>query len=297
MQTPTTIHFAHQNSLRNKENSNNHSSTLLILPDPAYGPGSAAADMASNSLQKPAEAPLYAKLLGEEVDWRASGILHDFNNQLAIILSHCSIALTKLPTDSNARGNLDRAVRATKRAADLSSQLQIGWAAQADGFSMVDWNELVQEAVEAVAPALVATTTFEKNLAADLPPITLIPSLIHRVVLNILTNAAEAIHKSQGKITIVTEQVTSADLPDQSYQQQLPVGAYLLLEITDNGEGMDQATLNQIFEPYFSTKAMGSGMGLTMSLSIIQLHQGITQIRSKLGEGTTFRLFLSIDKL
>ncbi len=295
MQTPTTIHFAHQSNLHDKENLNDHSSTLLILPDRAYGFGSSATDMAGDSLKQPAEAPLYAKLLGEEEDWRASGILHDFNNQLAIILSHCSIALTKLPNESKARSNLERAVRATKRAADLSSQLQIGWGAQADNFATVNWNELVREAVEAIEPALIANVTLEQILAPDLPPIALIPSLIHRVLLNILTNAAEAIHNSQGTIRIVTEQVTVADTPHQGYQQQIPSGVYLLLETIDNGDGMDQATLNQIFEPYFSTKAMGAGIGLTMSLSIIQLHQGIVQIRSKFGEGTTFRLLLSLD--
>lgn len=295
LQTPTTTHFAHQGSLRDKETLNDHSSTLLILPDPAYGIGTSAADTVSNSLQKPAEASWYAKLLGEEEDWRASGILHDFNNQLAIILSHCSIALTKLPTESNARANLERAVRATKRAADLSSQLQIGRAAQADRFTTVNWNELVREAIEAIEPALVTNITLEQNLAPDLPSITLIPSLIHRVLLNILTNAAQAIHRSQGTVRIVTEQVTVADILHQGHHQQFPVGGYLMLEVTDNGDGMDQATLNQIFEPYFSTKAMGAGIGLTMSLSIVQLHQGIIQIRSKVGEGTTFRLFLSIE--
>jgi len=294
LQPPTTPHLDHQGILRDRESFSTHSSTLLILPDPAYDARASATSTSGDALQKPVEKPLYTRLLGEEEDWRASGILHDFNNQLAIILSHCSIALTKLPNESKARTNLERAVRATKRAAELSNQLHIGRIAQSDGFTVVNWNELVHETVEAIEPHLAATATFDEHFAPDLPPITIIPSLMHRALLNILINAAEAIHKSHGVIRIVTDQVTVTDAPQQGHQQQLPPGAYLLIEVADNGDGMDQATLNQIFDPYFSTKAIGSGIGLTMSLSIIQLHQGIIQIRSKLGEGTTFRLLLAI---
>jgi signal transduction histidine kinase len=277
--------------LQNKENLSNHSATLLILPAPVDAEPAAAT--VGGGLQKPTEAPLYVRLLEEEEDWRASGILHDFNNQLAIILSHCSIALTKLPVESNARPNLERVIRATKRAADLSSQLHVGRIAQADEFVPVSWNELVRETVEALEPRLVVNATIEQHYAAALPPVTAIPSLIQRAILNVLTNAAEAIHTPNNTIRVVTAPVTITDVAAQE-AQQLPFGTYVLLEIRDSGAGMDQATLNQIFEPYFSTKATGTGIGLTMSLHIIQLHRGIVQIRSKPNEGTTFRIFFPL---
>ncbi len=292
MQTPTTIHLAQHSSLQNKESLSNHSATLLILPAPVHDAETAAAT-AAGALQKPAEAPLYVRLLEEEEDWRASGILHDFNNQLAIILSHCSIALTKLPVESNARPNLERVIRATKRAADLSSQLYVGRIAQADEFVPINLNELVRETVEALEPRLIVNATVEQHYAAALPTVTAIPSLIQRAMLNVLTNAAEAIHTPNNTIRVVTGLATVADAAAQE-AQQLPLGTYVLLEIRDSGAGMDQATLNQIFEPYFSTKATGTGIGLTMSLHIIQLHRGIVQIRSKPTEGTTFRIFFPL---
>ncbi|MEZ4678632.1 MAG: hypothetical protein R2932_30895, partial [Caldilineaceae bacterium] len=97
MHTPTTNYFAHSSSLRDTENFTDYSSSLLILPGPA------AEVVAGDSLQQPSGQSLYVRLPKEDDNWRVSGILHDFNNQLAIILSHCSIALNKLPTDSNAR--------------------------------------------------------------------------------------------------------------------------------------------------------------------------------------------------
>jgi signal transduction histidine kinase len=258
-----------------------------------YGSGEAVA-ATGDLIQQPTEPPLYIKLLEEEEDWRASGILHDFNNQLAIILSHCSIALTKLPGDSNARGNLERAVRATKRAADLSSQLQIGRTAQAEAFEARDWHTLIAEVVEALEPRLTAVGTLEQRYATDVPPVTVIPTLLQRALFNILNNAVDAIARPPGLIQILTEKVVVTDTSRQGYQQQLPTGAYALFQVSDSGEGMTQATLDQIFVPFFTTKATGMGIGLTMTFHTVQLHRGILHIRSKPGEGTVFRLLLPL---
>lgn len=290
----TTLYRAHQNSLRDTETFSDQSSTLLILPDPMVGSGESSA-AAADLIQQPTELPLYVKLREEKGDWRATGVLHDFNNQLAIILSHCSIALTKLPSDSKARGNLERAVRATKRAADLSSQLQIGRTAQEDAFEAADWHQLVRETVEALEPRLTAAATVEQTYATEPLSVMVIPALLQRALLNILNNAVDAIDEPPGRIQVRTEKVVVTDTPRQGYQQQLPAGVYALVQVDDNGEGMDQASLEQSFTAFFTTKATGMGIGLTMTRHIVQLHRGILHIRSKRGEGTTFRLLIPIN--
>ena len=288
---PPTLRLARQDSLHNKDHHTELNSTLLVLPAPSYRQDAVAED----SIQRPAEPPVYVKLLEQEEDWRASGILHDFNNQLAIILSHCSIALTKLPMDSNARSNLERSVRATKRAADLSSQLQIGRAAQAAEFTPVNLNDVVRETVEDLEPWLCNHATLQQHFATDLSPLSGNRALLQRMLTNILANATEATHGQGGLISVKTEKLTVSNHTPVKVPQGLPSGDYVLLEVCDEGQGMDQETLEHIFEPHFSTKALGAGIGLNVALHIIQLHQGIIYIRSKVYQGTIFQIFFPLQ--
>lgn len=291
---PTAILFAQPESLHNKDNSAEFHSTLLILPAAIYG--SNPSTSSEDSIQRPTEPPIYVKLLEEDDDWRASGILHDFNNQLAIILSHCSIALTKLPMESNARSNLERSIRATKRAADLSSQLQVGRAAQDDVFETINYNELVQETVGDLEPQLVAHAELRQQYTHERLAVSANRMLLQRALLNILSNAAEAMYRRNGTITITTERLVITHSEYAKVPRSLPLGTYALCEVCDDGHGMDQDTLDRIFEPYFSTKAIGSGLGLTMALHIIQLHHGVIYIRSKAQSGTIFQILLPITE-
>ncbi len=277
-----------QSSLQNQQNQHNRRSTLLIVPEVAISPSQATGD----SIQSPSEPPLYVKLAEEgSGDWRASGILHDFNNQLAIILSHCSIALRKLPADSNARSNLERAVRATKRAADLSAQLQIGMAVEEEDLAALDLNQLLQETVAVMEPLFGANVQLITNYAPTLPAITASPVLIYRTLLNILLNAFDALEDATGEIQITTAAVALPEWQQQEQVQQIPPGHYVLVEICDSGAGMDQATLDQIFMPYFSTKTPGLGLGLTAAQHIMQFHQGIIHFQSQPANGTIVQLF------
>lgn len=288
MQTPTIVHIAHQNSLRNIQQHSEHTSTLLILPDVNADPGFASAD----SIQQPGEVPIYRKLATDRSDWRASGILHDFNNQLAIILSHCSIALTKLPADSNARANLERSVRATKRAADLSSQLQVGFVVQEEEMVPLDLNGVVQEALDAVEPQLLAKATLDVHLQANLPRFHGIPQLLYHAVVNLLLNAIDALKAEPGTIRVLTTSTPLADTVDGL--NGIPDGRYVTLQVCDSGLGMEQTVLDQIFVPFFSTKMLGAGIGLTMMLHSVKLHNGIIHVQSTPGSGSVFQILFPI---
>jgi two-component system, cell cycle sensor histidine kinase and response regulator CckA len=242
---------------------------------------------------KPGERLPYAKPLDYGEDWQVSGILHDFNNLLAIILSHTSVALTKLPADSPVRPNLERAVRATRRAADLSNQLSLSFSRRQDEVAYAEPNALIEEIVELLEPKIGAKAKLELQLAPELSAVAVPRLRIQQVLMNLLLNAAEAIYELPGRITVITaNRHVQNHEPNQLGQQELPTGHYALIQVSDSGIGMDQETLNTIFEPYFTTKTTGTGVGLSTTLGIIHTYQGIMQVSSTPGAGSTFRVFL-----
>lgn len=242
---------------------------------------------------KPGERLPYAKPADYSEDWQASGIVHDFNNLLAVILSHTSSALGKLPTDHAARQNLERVMRATKRAADLSNQLSLSLSRRRDEGAYADPNETIEEVVELLELKLTAKAEVECHLDPSLFAVAIPPLRIQQILMNLLLNAAEAIQTIPGQIMITTyNRCVQADTQNGLGLQELPAGQYVAIQVSDTGIGMDQETLNLIFEPYFTTKATGTGIGLSTTLGIIHSYQGILQVFSTLGIGSTFRIFL-----
>lgn len=241
---------------------------------------------------KPGERLPYAKPSDYGDDWQASGILHDFNNLLAIILSHTNIALSKLPNDSALRPNLERAMRATRRAADLSNQLALNLSRRHDEVAFCEPNVVVQEVVDLLEPKIVAKAELEQQLAADLLAIAVPRLRLQQVLMNLILNAVEAIQAPPGLITIVTtNRFWEAQGPSRLGQPEFPTGPYVMLQVSDTGIGMNQAMLNNIFEPYFTTKATGTGIGLSTTVGIVHTYQGIMQVTSTPGVGSTFRVF------
>lgn len=241
---------------------------------------------------KPGERLPYVKPMAYDENWQASGILHDFNNLLAIILSHTNIALSKLPTDSPGRPNLERAIRATRRAADLSNQLSLSLSRHQDDVTYCEPNEIVEEVIELLEPKVATKAHLEQHLEPTLYAIAVPRLRIQQVLMNLILNAVEAIRVTPGRITIITANcMVEAQQTDQGEEPQLPVGHYVVLQVSDTGMGMNQTTLNSIFEPYFTTKATGTGIGLSTTLGIIHAYQGIMQVFSTPDVGSTFRVF------
>lgn len=241
---------------------------------------------------KPGERLPYVKPTAYDENWQASGILHDFNNLLAIILSHTNIAMSKLPMDSPGRPNLERAMRATRRAADLSNQLSLSLSRSQDDVTYCEPNEIVEEVIDLLEPKIVTRAQLEKRLEPELYAVAVPRLRIQQVLMNLVLNAVEAIRILPGCITITTANyVVAEQQTDHGEESQLPVGHYVLLQVNDTGIGMDQITLNSIFEPYFTTKATGNGIGLTTTLGIIHTYQGIMQVFSTPDVGSTFRVF------
>jgi PAS domain S-box-containing protein len=222
----------------------------------------------------------------------AGGVAHDFNNLLTAIMGNASLVQLGLPPGSPLTTNLNQIEQASQLAAGLCQQL-LAYA----GRSRLDpkptnLNALVQETSDLLRLTLSNRAQLQFNLAPELPLILADPAPIRQVLLNLVQNAAEAIGRPDGIIRLTTRSLPldSAWLAEASTGQQLPAATYVCLEITDNGPGMDRETRTRIFDPFFSTKGSGRGLGLAAALGIMRSHQGALRLVSEPGQGATFIL-------
>lgn len=220
----------------------------------------------------------------------AGGIAHDFNNLLMGILGNAELAMDDLPPLSSAREGLIEIEKAAKRAADLSRQM-LSYSGR--GRLMVEeihLNTLLKEMDSLLQVSASKSAVLKYELADHLPPIRADVSQVHQVVVNLVSNASEAIESGGGIITLTTgcQTVSPDQLANTYIDDNLPGGRYVYLRVADTGCGMDNATLARVFDPFFSTKFAGRGLGLAVVLGIVRGHKGAIQVESRPGTGSTF---------
>ncbi len=222
----------------------------------------------------------------------AGGIAHDFNNILMAVLGHAELALDEISPMSPARGSITEITTAARRAADLCRQM-LAYAGKASfALERVGLRDLVEEMAHLLKTAISKKAILNLNLERDLPPIEADPSQIRQIALNLIINASEAIGDRSGVIT-VSVGATRCDeeyLQKTELREDLAPGLYVHLEVTDTGVGMDAETRSRIFEPFFSTKFTGRGLGLAAVLGIVRAHKGALKVYSEPGKGTTFKI-------
>jgi PAS domain S-box-containing protein len=211
----------------------------------------------------------------ETIGTLAAGVAHDFNNLLTSIMGNASLVLGDLPIESNYRDKLQDVLRASQRAADLTRQL-LAYSGKGRHFlQKVDLSSLVlhiQSLIEAAVPKKV---TLELHLTPRLSKIDADATQVQQVILNLVSNAVEAIGEDAGVISIRT----GADGRESVY-----------LEVQDNGCGMEAETKARIFDPFFTTKFTGRGLGLAAVAGICRTHKAFIQVTSSPGEGSIFRI-------
>jgi PAS domain S-box-containing protein len=224
----------------------------------------------------------------------AGGVAHDFNNLLAVMLGHNALALRKLAEGSPERSHVEKAVEAAERAASLTRQMLAYSGRGAFEIRPLDLNGLVRQNLGLLAAALPKRVALQLRLAEGLPRIAADPGQMQQVVMNLILNAAEAIGSRPGTVAVSTARrdLLAPAAVRQPTGEPLPEGVYVELTVRDDGEGMDPATLPRIFEPFFSTKAPGRGLGLAAVQGIVRGHRGGLAVESAKGEGTTFTLLL-----
>ncbi|MDP3191985.1 PAS domain-containing sensor histidine kinase [Rhodoferax sp.] len=241
--------------------------------------------------RKKAEESLRHSQKLESIGTLAGGIAHDFNNLLNAIMGQSSIALRKIPKNSPAALNIDKVMRATERAADLTSQL-LAYSGKGKLYTQeIDLNNLVQENVDLFQVSVSKAVQLRYELAPSAPHIVGDLGQIQQVVMNLIINASDAMELKPGAILVRTEIVHLFE-DDQNYLQfthaPLAPGDYALLRVIDAGVGMSEKTLEKIFDPFFTTKFTGRGLGLAAVLGIIKGHRGGLRIVSREGQGTEF---------
>lgn len=232
----------------------------------------------------------------ESVGMLAGGIAHDFNNILTGLLAQTSLAKRKLERGLPAIDNLDKAILSTERAADLTRQL-LAYAGRGKfQIAPLDLNRLIHDTATLLETVFTGREQLRLHLSDDLPPINADRGQIQQVVMNLVINAAEALADPGGSVTLTTtvRHLVPADLSTNFISEPPQPGDYILLEVQDNGTGIDQTTLSRIFDPFYSTKSTGHGLGLSATLGIIRTHRGGLCVESQLGEGTTFTVLFPV---
>ena len=223
----------------------------------------------------------------------SGGIAHDFNNILAIIIGYCG--LTKL-NFGTAEKNLPIIEEAAERAAGLCRQM-LAYAGKAHlTKTNINMVKKVEDIVGMLKETLPQNTVIKTDLSVEIPLIEGDAVQLRQVVMNLIINASEAIGTEQGEVDVSLARITiiAGKAYEDYYGKPIPTGEYVCLEVTDNGCGMDDATKWRIFEPFYTTKFTGRGLGMSAVLGIIKSHAGALQLFSQLGKGTTFKVFLPL---
>jgi PAS domain S-box-containing protein len=229
----------------------------------------------------------------EAIGTLAGGIAHDFNNILSAILGYSEIALINLPENDPAHSNIEQVVKAGIRARDLVKQI-LTFSRQAEqDLKPLKIQPVIKEAIQLLRASIPATIEIRQIISPDCGSIMADPTQIHQIIMNLCTNAYHAMRESGGIIDISLSQVRLS--PDKlSRKTDLPAGSYVKIGISDTGSGMDDLTLQRIFDPYFTTKPKGegTGMGLAVVHGIIKSYGGDILVYSELGKGSSFQIYL-----
>ncbi|MCC6489005.1 MAG: PAS domain S-box protein [Candidatus Hydrogenedentes bacterium] len=222
----------------------------------------------------------------------AGGIAHDFNNLLMGVLGHTSLALMRLPPDAPGRDSIEQADRAGQRAAELAQQI-LAYSGKGNvATQRIDLRALVDEMGHLLSASITKNARLLLELGSELPAIDGDPTQIRQVVMNLLTNASDAIGDKEGVITVSAGQleISRDDGVDAYFNDRLAPGVYAYVDVSDTGRGIDPQTLERIFDPFFTTKFPGRGLGLSTTAGIVKSHRGAIQVTSAPGEGSCFRV-------
>ena len=221
----------------------------------------------------------------------AGGIAHDFNNLLMGILGNAGLALMQQVPESPSAKRIEKIKIAAERAAELTNQLLAYSGKGKFIVEPVDLRALVREMTSLLDTVVSKKITLSLKESDDSPIVEADVTQIRQVIMNLITNASEALEDKVGTITITTgiQHVDKKDLSSMYFHDELSPGRFAFIEVKDNGIGMDKDSLAKIFDPFYTTKFTGRGLGLAGVLGIVRSHRGGLYVHSELGRGTVFR--------
>jgi PAS domain S-box-containing protein len=221
----------------------------------------------------------------------AGGIAHDFNNLLVAILGNASLARSLPECSEKITGLLEEVELGARRAADLTKQM-LDYAGQGRSrVESVDVPAVVREMAKLVKALIPKLVGLHYHVQEGLPRIDADPTQLRQVIMNLVTNAAEAIGQRPGRIVVSVEQQYLSQAEIDACVGAASPGECVCLEVADDGAGMDAITASRVFDPFFTTKFKGRGLGMAAVLGIVRGHRGAIQIESREGMGTRVRVF------
>jgi PAS domain S-box-containing protein len=231
----------------------------------------------------------------EAIGTLAGGIAHDFNNILGAIIGYAEMALYDTRQDSMEHYNIEQVLKAGHRAKDLVKQILAFSRKSEQDKGIIPLTPVINEALKLLRASLPTTIEIKKNIETNLDAIYADPTQIHQVMMNLCTNAGHAMADTAGMLSVSLQNV-DLDAKAAAMYPDLGAGPYVRLSISDTGCGMDNSTMDRIFDPYFTTKAQdkGTGMGLAVVHGIIKGHGGSIQVDSTPGEGSRFDILFPI---
>ena len=243
--------------------------------------------------RKKLEAQLQQAQKLESIGTLAGGIAHEFNNILSIIIGNNELVMEELPQWSPARESAEEIRIAGLRASDVVKQLLV-FSRQDDAQKRpVDIGSVVKESLKLIRSSIPTNIDIQLNGSEDILPISGNATQINQVLINLCSNAADAMLQTGGAIRIDLSNEMIDEGSENGISPLIP-GSYVKLTVSDTGGGMDKETLERVFEPYFTTKEFGKGTGIGLSVvhGIVERHSGSISVESEIGKGTVFTILL-----
>ena len=228
----------------------------------------------------------------ESLGHLARGVAHDFNNLLGGILSTAEAALAVYEEGSNPKNELQLIRTAAIRGGEIVRQLMTYGGEGDPAFEQVDVLSLINEMLQLLRVSISKRVVLDTDLGQGLPAVEASSSQIRQVVMNLVTNASEAIGERHGVIRIATSKVTVGRDAVLNGTANLRPGDYVKVVVADTGSGMTPEVQSKIFDPFFTTKRTGRGLGLAAVQGIVRSHNGAINVVSSLGQGTSFEVLL-----
>ena len=231
----------------------------------------------------------------ESIGTLAGGIAHDFNNIMAIILGNTELALDDVPKWNSAHSSLEEIKKASLRAKNIVKQL-LSFSRKTDQkLQPIQITSVIKDALKFLRSTIPTTINIHRDIQTTEETILADPTQINQIIMNLCINASQAMEQTGGDINVTVAKVILENNSAKEYPD-LKSGDHVKIIVSDTGPGIDPEIIDQIFDPYFTTKDVGkgSGMGLAVVHGIVKNHNGAISVNSRLGKGTKFIIFFPI---
>jgi nitrogen-specific signal transduction histidine kinase len=228
----------------------------------------------------------------ESLGTLAGGIAHDFNNILGAVQAQAELARVELNAGESCHGELRAIGEVAMRGSEIVRQLMIYAGTESGAVELVDLSKTVDEMLALLRVSVTKHAVINADLDQDLPAVVASAAQVRQIVMNLITNASDAIGERDGVIRVRTRHVILTGESAWASSRTLPDGHYVQLEVSDTGRGMSPETQTNVFDPFFTTKSAGRGLGLAVVQGIVRSLGGAIHLASELDKGTTFQMLL-----